>query len=228
MQQEPEGPREAVLVAFLGVEHVATPRYSCSMLAQRIQDAEPGLVLWPADEGTWNAAIECGEDAACARRLWAAQWPEVCRSILGSIPGEVVAYLEMPDAARAAQDAYELANPFGPRSRSYLFASAALMQRQAEVGGPSMDWYHSPEYAVLSRQVSLNLSFASELAMGAGGELHVLNRMTVAIESLLAQSRERRVVVLVPPGSRYYVHQALSNDRTWNLQPLSPLSGQWE
>lgn len=223
-----EARRHVELVAYLGVEHIATPRYSCTMLRDRIAAADPELVLWPTDESTLDAAAACGQDSECVRQLWANQWPEPCRVVVSDIDADIVPYLEMSDASRAARDAWELANPFGPRSRDYVFASAALMQRQVEQDGPTEAWVHSPEYAVLTRQVSLYRSFAAELDMGAGGELHVLNRMTVAIEEGLALAEARRVVVLVPPASRYYVFQALSNDRTWTVSPpLSGLSGAW-
>ncbi len=210
------------LIAYLGIEHVTATDYSCSMLQARIEGAGPEVVLWPVDEDTLQAAEACRDNSDCVRQLWADQWPEPCRTALGDIEPPLVPYLQMTDEARSARDTWEMANPFGPRSRDYLFASATLRQREAAMGGVTEEWLHSPEYAELTRDLSLHLSFVTELNMGAGGELHVLNRMTVAIENELAARPSSRVVVLVPPLSRYYVFHALRNDRSLIVSP--PLS----
>ena len=212
-------PAGVMLVGMLGEVHCESASFAPSVLAEGLRMAEIDAVVLPMSAEVVGLALEC-QDPICTQTLRVSNQVNACwfwdgvLPWLRATPDVTVHSFELLTSEESSDlRAWIDATGGEPSARAYFRAQASLMmaELQASGGYESPGWLQSDLYASLSEAVDRWLSYYAEEAMGAGGQLRVLDLMT---ERVLDRIRETdpsgRTLVLVPARSRWYLEQALA------------------
>ncbi|MBU6160469.1 MAG: hypothetical protein KGO50_05065 [Myxococcales bacterium] len=212
-------PAGVMLVGILGDEHCESTSFAPSVLAEGLRRADPDAVVLPISAALVEQARAC-PDPICTQTLRISNHVNDCWFWDGVLPWlrevpevTVLSFELMTSSESSDLRAWIDATGGEPSARSYFRAQASLMMAELQAAGgyESPGWLQSDLYASLSEEVDRWLSYYAEEAMGAGGQLRVLDRMTErALERIREADPSGRTLVLVPARSRWYLEQALA------------------
>lgn len=213
------GPAGVMLIGILGEEHCESTSFTPTILAEGLRLAEPDAVVIPMPADVVAQALAC-EDPLCTQTLRAANEVNACWFWDGVLPWlrqapqvMVHSFEEMTSTEESDLRAWIDATGGEPAARAYFRAQASFMmaELQATGGYESPGWVQSDLYAELTEDVDRWLSYYAEEAMGAGGQLRVLDLMTERVLAALRNAdAQGRTVVLVPSRSRWYLQQVFA------------------